>query len=260
MNKIKQLFYNVVSITLVVTLMTGCNLIPTIKDNLMRGDALTSTEVSKHEIPAFDGVNYDIIINNNKTYFTSEELNSPVDLFELSDFDELGRCWPAIAIASYDTIAKTERGSIGMIKPSGWHTVRYDDLIEGKYLYNRSHLLMFAALDGDSNGRTNTENNLITGTRFFNADTDHGMLHYETLLLNYLQSDKNNVLYRVTPIFEGENLVAKGVLMEAKSIEDNGEDLEFCVFIYNEQPKITIDHATGDSHVQTQEELDALLN
>lgn len=216
-------------------------------------EGITDSIASVADIPDFDGETYDITVNNNKTYFTDEEL-ADTTLEDYSEMDSLGRCGPAVAYISQDTITSESRGSIGQIKPSGWHTVRYDDLISDKYLYNRCHLVGFQFI-GNS---TNNENNLITGTRYFNADEDHGMLHYEMKLRNYLNASDLHVKYRVTPIFEGNNLVAKGVLMEAQTVEDDGEEFEFCVFIYNEQPGITIDHATGDSHVQTDEELTAL--
>lgn len=270
MKKYNLVFRRFLILFLTVVLLTGCG--PATdqatddgqSDN--QGSDITETTESqdstswldKESIPAFDGVTYDIMINNNVPYFTDEEMQSSYDLFSLSDMDSLGRCGTAMAVLSKDTLATTERGSIGMIKPSGWQTIRYDDLVDGKYLYNRAHLLMFAVADGSSGGRTNVEENLITGTRYFNADTDHGMLHYEDILLDYIESSSNHVLYRVTPVFEGDNLVAKGVLMEAKSIEDNGADIQFCIFIYNEQPGITINHANGDSHIQTEDELNAL--
>ena len=271
MKKYNLVFRRFLILLLTVVLLTGCG--PATdqatddgqSDN-QRSETTESTELQdstswldKDSIPAFDGVTYDIMINNNVPYFTDEEMQSSYDLFSLSEMDSLGRCGTAMAVLSKDTLATTERGSIGMIKPSGWRTVRYDDIVDGKYLYNRAHLLMFAVTDGSSGGRTNVEENLITGTRYFNADTDHGMLHYEDILLDYIESSSNHVLYRVTPVFEGNNLVAKGVLMEAKSMEDNGNDIQFCIFIYNEQPGITIDHSNGDSHVQTEEELNELI-
>ena len=273
MNKTKKynmLFRQFLILLLSVVLLTGCSSTNDRPTNTSQSDnqvteTTESTEsqdstswLDKDSIPAFDGVTYDIMINNNVPYFTDEEMQSSYDLFSLSEMDSLGRCGTAMAVLSKETLATTERGSIGMIKPSGWQTVRYDDIVDGKYLYNRAHLLMFAVTDGSSGGRTNVEENLITGTRYFNANTDHGMLHYEDILLDYIESSSNHVLYRVTPVFEGDNLVAKGVLMEAKSMEDNGNDIQFCIFIYNEQPGITINHSNGDSHIQTEEELNAL--
>ena len=137
-------------------------------------------------------------------------------------------------------IAPTEeRGSIGQVKPSGWQTVKYD-IVDGKYLYNRCHLIGYQLTGENANVK-----NLITGTRYLNID---GMLDFENMVADYLyEFPKRHVLYRVTPVFEGDDLVARGVLMEAKSVEDDGEGLCYCVFVYNVQPGIVIDYATGEN-------------
>ena len=135
-----------------------------------------------------------------------------------------------------------ERGDIGAIRPSGWHTVRYDDLIEDKYLYNRCHLIAYAMTGQNSN-----KLNLITGTRYLNTV---GMLPFEIQVLQYLDESENHVLYRVTPFFKGNELVARGVEMEAWSLEDQGRGVCFHVFVYNYQPGIVIDYSTGDSHAE----------
>ena len=132
-----------------------------------------------------------------------------------------------------------ERGSIGMVKPTGWHTVRYDDLVDGKYLYNRCHLIGYQLTGENANTK-----NLITGTRYLNIE---GMLPFENMVADYIQETNNHVLYRVTPIFEGNNLLANGVLMEGYSVEDKGAGISYCVFAYNVQPGIEIDYATGES-------------
>ena len=254
---------NILFLALITVLsLTGCS-VPTdnsnksAKTNETVENNTESTEnngnISKDNIPSFDGVNYDVIINNNKTYFTDDEMTTS-EYIKFSDLDSLNRCSSNIACVSNKTVANEERGSIGMYKPSGWHTIRYDDVIKDKYLYNRSHIIMFKLYGNE----TNNEKNLITGTRYFNANEDHGMLHYEMLALNYVKNSGNHLMYRCTPIYEGDNLVASGILMEAKSVEDNGAGLEYCVFVYNEQPGITIDHSDGGSHKQTQEELDKL--
>ena len=131
-----------------------------------------------------------------------------------------------------------ERGAIGQVKPSGWHTVKYDN-VDGKYLYNRCHLIGYQLTAENAN-----EKNLITGTRYLNVQ---GMLPFENMAADYVKETGNHVLYRVTPIFEGNNLVASGVLMEAESVEDNGEGVLYCVYVYNVQPGISINYATGDS-------------
>ena len=162
------------------------------------------------------------------------------DSFEnYSQLDSLGRCGQAYAMISTETMPTEKRGSIGQIKPSGWHTVRYDDLISDKYLYNRCHLIGFQLAGENAN-----EKNLITGTRYMNVE---GMLPFEDEVADYVKETGNRVLYRVTPVYEGDDLVARGVVMEAYSVEDSGEGVSFNVFVYNVQPGIVIDYATGDS-------------
>ena len=134
-----------------------------------------------------------------------------------------------------------ERGAIGMIKPTGWHTVKYD-IVDGKYLYNRCHLIGYQLTAENAN-----KNNLITGTRYLNVD---GMLLFENMVADYIKETNNHVLYRVTPIFTGDNLLADGVLMEAESVEDNGEGISYNVFCYNVQPGVKIDYVTGDSSLE----------
>ena len=135
-----------------------------------------------------------------------------------------------------------ERGSIGMVKPTGWHTVRYDDLVDGKYLYNRCHLIGFQLTGENAN-----TSNLITGTRYLNIE---GMLPFENMVADYVKETGNHVMYRVTPIFEGSNLLASGVLMEGYSVEDNGAGICYCVYAYNVQPGVEIDYATGESKLE----------
>ena len=154
------------------------------------------------------------------------------------DLDALGRCSVAYASVGTDTMPTEKRGNIGQVKPTGWHTVKYD-FVDGKYLYNRCHLIGYQLTAENAN-----EKNLITGTRYLNVQ---GMLPFENMTADYVKETENHVLYRVTPVFEGNNLVAAGVLMEAESVEDKGEGVEFCVFVYNAQPGVTIDYATGDS-------------
>ena len=152
--------------------------------------------------------------------------------------DALGRCGVAYANIGIDLMPTEERGSIGSVKPSGWHTVKYD-IVDGKYLYNRCHLIGYQLTGENAN-----EENLITCTRSMNTK---GMLPFEQEVADYIKETKNHVLYRVTPIFEGENLVATGVQMEAYSVEDHGEGVSFHVFVYNVQEGIEIDYKTGDS-------------
>lgn len=181
-------------------------------------------------------------VNNNKPLFT----NYTTEVFEnYSNLDSLGRCGVAYANVCVELQPTEERGSIGMIKPSGWKTSNYNEypgLVDGNYLYNRCHLIGFQLAGENAN-----EKNLITGTRYLNVT---GMLPFENMVDDYLENNpKNHVLYRVTPSYIGNDLVAQGVLMEAYSVEDNGK-LQFCVWCYNVQPKIYIDYATGDNHIK----------
>ena len=155
-----------------------------------------------------------------------------------SELDELGRCGYAIACVGIEIMPTEERGEIGMIKPSGWHTVKYD-VVDGKYLYNRCHLIGYQ-LTGENANKLN----LITGTRYLNIE---GMLPFENLIADYVKDSGNHVLYRVTPIYDGDNLLATGVQMEGFSIEDNGAEICFNVFAYNAQPYIDINYKTGES-------------
>lgn len=189
-------------------------------------------------IPEYSGEPV-ITINNNKPEFTKEELQTK-SLEKYSDLDSLGRCGQAIALVGKETMPTEERGSIGMIKPTGWHTVKYD-IVDGKYLYNRCHLIGYQLTGENAN-----EKNLITCTRYMNATS---MLKYENEVADYIDETGNHVLYRVTPIFEGDNLLATGAQMEAESIEDGGEGISFNIFVYNVQDGITIDYKTGDSHL-----------
>ena len=188
------------------------------------------------DIPAYSGKAY-IEINENKPNFSASDLTT-TSFEKYSPLDELGRCGVAFANVGTDIMPTSERESISSVKPTGWQTVKYDS-ISGKYLYNRCHLIGFQLTAENAN-----ELNLITGTRYLNVD---GMLPFENMVADYVKETNNHVLYRVTPVFEGNDLVAKGVQIEAMSVEDNGEGIEFNVFIYNVQPGITIDYSTGNS-------------
>ena len=188
------------------------------------------------EIPEYSGSSY-VVINNNEPNFLEEDINT--NSFEIySELDSLGRCGYAYANISKELMPATERGSIGSVKPSGWHTVKYDN-VDGKYLYNRCHLIGYQLTGENANNR-----NLITCTRYMNTV---GMLEFENKVANYIKETNNHVLYRVTPIFKENNLLASGVEMEAYSVEDKGEGIKFHVFIYNVQDGISIDYKTGDS-------------
>ena len=200
----------------------------------------TEIVVSDSSIPDYSGSAY-IVLNNNKPEFTEIEITSKA--FEkYSNLDYLGRCGVAFACLGIETKPTEERGEIGMIRPSGWHTVKYPEVIDDLYLYNRCHLLGYQLTGENAN-----EKNLITGTRYMNVE---GMLPFENEVASYVRETGNHVLYRVTPIFAGNNLVADGVLMEAYSVEDSGRGVEFCVFVYNVQPGIQIDYKTGKSKLE----------
>lgn len=190
-------------------------------------------------IPEYSGEGY-VYINNNIPSFTDEEKENTESFEIYSPLDSLGRCGVAFANVSLDTMPTDERDSISSVTPSGWQSVKYD-IVSGGYLYNRCHLIGYQLTGENAN-----ELNLITCTRYANATT---MLQFENEVASYVEETGNHVLYRVTPYFEGDNLVATGVQMEAYSVEDNGE-LQFNVFVYNVQPGIVIDYATGDSSLE----------
>lgn len=194
-------------------------------------------EVSYIDVPLYAGKAY-AEINGNVPFFTDDELSATsYEYYE--ELDALGRCGVCMASVGQDIMPTKERESIGDVKPTGWHTVKYEGLVDGNYLYNRCHLLGFQ-LTGENANRKN----LITGTRYMNTE---GMLPFENMVADYVRETGNHVMYRVTPLFDGDNLVADGVLMEAKSVEDNGADILFNVFCYNVQPGVSIDYETGES-------------
>ena len=190
------------------------------------------------EIPAFSGEPY-VVLNDNEPDFTEEDMVAQSYEY-YSDLDEDGKCGVVEASVGQDIMPTEERGSIGQVKPTGWQTVKYDN-VDGKYLYNRCHLIGFQLTGENAN-----EKNLITGTRYMNVD---GMLPFENMVADYVKETGNHVVYRVTPIYEGDNLVASGVQIEAKSVEDDGEGICFNVYVYNVQPGIDIDYATGHSQL-----------
>ena len=189
-------------------------------------------------IPDYSGEPY-VVLGDNKPQFTSEELTTTSYEY-YSELDFLSRCGYTMACVGKDLMPTEERESISSVKPSGWVNKYYDtSLVEGGYLYNRCHLIGFQLTGENAN-----KENLITGTRYMNVD---GMLPFEDMVADYVKDYENHVMYRVTPIFEGRNLVANGVLMEAYSVEDEGEGVCFCVYVYNVQPGIVIDYRTGES-------------
>ncbi len=198
------------------------------------------------EVPEYEDEIY-VIINDNEPEFTEEELSVTESYEFYSDLDELCRCGVCMACIGTDIMPTEERGAIGQIKPTGWHTVKYDS-VDGMYLYNRCHLIAYELAAENAN-----EKNLITGTRYFNVE---GMLPLENMVADFIEETEYHVLYRVTPVFEGKNLLASGVQMEAWSLEDNGEGICFNVYVYNIQPGIEIDYSTGESW-ESEEEISA---
>lgn len=195
------------------------------------------------DVPEYSGTPYTVINDNVPSFSEADKTEESFESY--SDLDFLGRCGTAYANVSTDTMPTEERGSIGMVKPSGWHLVKYD-WIDGKYLYNRCHLIAYMLAGENANTL-----NLITGTRYMNVE---GMLPFEIEVADYIEQTGNHVLYRVTPVYDGDNLVASGVLMEAESVEDNGAGIQFCVYCYNVQPGVIIDYATGNSESDGTEE------
>ena len=194
---------------------------------------------------ASDYVNYDLSnvpdydeLNGNVPEFSESEKTYSESFEEYGKLDSLGRCTYAVSCIGKDLMPTEKRGSIGSVKPSGWHISKYD-FVDGKYLYNRCHLIGYQLTAENAN-----ERNLITGTRYLNVE---GMLPFENDVADYIEITNNHVYYKVTPIFEGNNLVANGVQMQAYSVEDNGQGVSFNVYCYNVQPGVAIDYATGDN-------------
>ena len=190
------------------------------------------------EIPEYTGEPY-VIVNNNQPTFSEDELTI-VAYEEFPNLDPLGRCGTVSACIGVELMPTEERENISHVTPSGWVNVKYP-FVDGEYVYNRCHLIGFQLT-----GENDNEYNLITGTRYLNVE---GMLPFENMVADYVKETENHVLYRVTPIFEGDELVARGVQMQAVSIEDNGDGICFNVYCYNVQPGVIIDYATGESYL-----------
>lgn len=196
-----------------------------------------STAFSLSSIPTYSDQAY-LAVNNNEPYFSDAD-KARTDAFETySTLDSMGRCGVAYANICHEIMPTEKRGEIGSVKPTGWQTAKYD-FVDGKYLYNRCHLIGYQLAGENANDK-----NLITGTRYLNIE---GMLPFENMVDDYVDETDNHVLYRVTPVFDGNNLVASGVLMEGWSVEDQGDGICFCVYAYNNQPGVEINYATGDN-------------
>lgn len=227
----------VVSAFLAVSFIIGANIYDSVKPQH------TDTTLSVENAEVFSVNNYTgepyIIVNNNEPEFTQEDITTK-SYEEYGELDFLGRCTYAIACVGNDVMPKEDRGNISSIRPSGWHSVKYN-CVEQEYLYNRCHLIAFQLTGENAN-----EKNLITGTRYLNVE---GMLPFENEIADYVKETNNHVLYKVTPIFNDFDLIAQGIHMEAISVEDNGKGVKFNVFCFNVQPGITIDYATGNSYL-----------
>ena len=236
-------FLSVLSLILAI-LLTFCScggslfngdILPEI-DDIVTDEQTANVTVSLDDIPKYSGSPY-VAINDNQPSFTKDDYTTKA--FETyAKLDKLGRCGVTYACIGVEIMPTEERGSIGQVKPTGWVTAKYD-FVDGKYLYNRCHLIGFQLTGENAN-----TSNLITGTRYLNVQ---GMLPFENMVADYVKETENHVLYRVTPIFDGDNLVASGVHMEAWSVEDDGEGICFNVYCYNVQPGVEIDYATGKS-------------
>ena len=236
-NKQSSIYFIVALIIfLIVGVYEGKIVFQPIEDN---SNVVNQVSYDLASIPEYSNANY-VVLNNNEPNFMESDYTT--DSFErYSELDSLGRAKVAYANIGVDLMPTEERGSIGQVKPSGWHLVKYD-IVNGKYLYNRCHLIGFQLTGENAN-----EKNLITCTRQMNTV---GMLEFENKVANYIKRTNNHVLYRVTPIYKDDNLLASGVVMEAYSVEDSGEGIKFNIFVYNVQDGIDIDYKTGDSKLK----------
>lgn len=234
-------FLNILLILIVsLSVLSGCS---AGENNFFNDLDITAQSASDYvnydlsNIPDYDGKAY-IELNGNVPEFSESEKTYSESFEEYGKLDSLGRCTYAVSCIGKDLMPTEKRGSIGSVKPSGWHISKYD-FVDGKYLYNRCHLIGYQLTAENAN-----ERNLITGTRYLNVE---GMLPFENDVADYIEITNNHVYYKVTPIFEGNNLVANGVQMQAYSVEDNGQGISFNVYCYNVQPGVAIDYATGDN-------------
>lgn len=227
-----------------VLMLTACGSAEVYTDTASETSSVQASEYETvAEVPEYSGEPY-VEINENQPDFREEELTTEA-YEEYSELDELGRCGEAEACVGEELMPTDERESISEVKPTGWKNETYDT-VDGGYLYNRCHLIGYQL-----SGENANKENLITGTRYMNTE---GMLPFEDMVADYVHETENHVMYRVTPVFEGEDLVASGVQMEAESVEDGGAGICFNVYVYNVQPDITIDYATGDNWEMTEEE------
>lgn len=242
MNKKLFLRFRTAALAVLLAFSVAYVPVPVLNDGaaVMTTAEAKTKKFSLSQVPKYNG-EASVEVNGNKPYFTAKEKKNTKSFESYHKLDKLGRCGVAYANLCKDTMPTEERGAIGSVKPTGWHTVKYNGIVDGNYLYNRCHLIAYCLTAENANKK-----NLITGTRYLNIE---GMLPYETKVANYIDRTGNHVLYRVTPFFEGDNLLASGVLMEGYSVEDKGKGIKFCVYAYNVQPNIKIDYKTGDSKI-----------
>ncbi len=216
---------------------------PTTEPPTTEAPTVTDITFNTSMVPVYSGKAY-ATINDNIPFFKESDLTD-ISYEYYSELDTLGRCGECIAVIGTDIMPTEDRGTIGNVKPSGWNQNKYAGLVDGNYLYNRCHLIGYQLTGENANPK-----NLITGTRYLNIE---GMLPFENMVADYVKETKNHVLFRVTPIFEGDNLLASGVLMEAMSVEDKGEGILFCVFSYNLQPGVGINYSDGSNYLLEEE-------
>lgn len=232
----KRKFLPIISLIIALSLLlTGCDFLAELMTGI-KDDNTNTSYISLDDIPEFDGETPYVVINNNVPFFEDEDCSHSYEKY--SELDALGRCGVALACLGRDIMPTEERESISHVIPSGWQSVKYDT-VPGEYLYNRCHLIGFQLA-----GENDNEKNLITGTKHLNNE---GMLPFENSVAEYVRESGNRVLYRVTPIYDGTDLVARGVLMEAKSVGDDA--ISLCIYLYNAQPGIVIDYKTGMSRL-----------
>ena len=236
MSRRKKSNKSLLSLIIIVILLLGYNFYGDKIEEVILEKTGSYASYDIQNIPSYSGKEY-IIINNNEPLF-EDKYKTDKSFETYSSLDMLGRCGTAFANIGVDLLPTLERTSIGSVKPTGWHTVKYD-IIEGKYLYNRCHLIGYQLTGENANKK-----NLITCTRQMNIGV---MLDYENMVRQYVEKTNDHVLYRVTPIFLEDNLLATGVQMEGLSVSDNGKSIKFNIFVYNVQDGIEIDYKTGNS-------------
>ena len=237
----KRKWYAILPVLLAFTfLFSGCSQMEEWVPDSSSGQ---TSVISLQNLPEFSDSAY-VELNDNQPEFSDEEKQDTQSFETYSELDRLGRCGVAFACIGQDLMPTEDRESISQVKPTGWQTVKYD-FVDGKYLYNRCHLIGFQL-----SGENANEKNLITGTRYMNVE---GMLPFENMVADYIKETDNHVLYRVTPVFENQELVARGVQMEAWSVEDKGDGICYNVYVYNNQPGVAIDYATGKSEEMGEE-------